>query len=64
MTGVSRRLLIYVQEEALEGVNYIRQSAHQVFWRSSVASSQTSPSETRNLLTGIPGNRAWNKKHQ
>ena len=34
-SGVSR-WLIYVQEEALEGVNYIRQSAHQVSWCNSV----------------------------
>ena len=38
--GTSRRLMC-VQEEALEGVNYIRQSAHQVFWCSCCGLKQT-----------------------
>ena len=54
-----------MQEEALEGVNYIRQSAHQVPSAAGMLPllQYTCVSVSLLMVTGLPGNRTWLQEH-
>ncbi len=54
-----------MQEEALEGVNYIRQSAHQVPSAADIFPllHYTCVSVSLLMVTGLLGNRTWLQKH-